>query len=189
MSWHLCAPAVEETIKCSFFLFFFNKVFIFVFLPHIYTSALLPWDKCRADSKLAPSWWGTSFQSNAVSHWLGTNLESALKWFLWRSTSLWHAFPHSSAINLTTIHAIGTSDWTFPHCNFVTGHTIGLCLFISPRKSFLILLIYVAVNSCKTHLTCVLPVVVQLSCSDTCQIWMRYSIGNWCFRPHEKMGK
>ena len=34
--------------------------------------------KCRADSKLAPSQWETSLQSNAVSHWLGANLESAI---------------------------------------------------------------------------------------------------------------
>ena len=33
---------------------------------------------CRADSRLAPSPWETSLQSNAVSHWLGANLESAL---------------------------------------------------------------------------------------------------------------
>ena len=32
----------------------------------------------RADSRIAPSQWGTSFQSNAVFHWLGANLESAL---------------------------------------------------------------------------------------------------------------
>ena len=32
----------------------------------------------RADSRLAPSQWETSLQSNAVSHWLGTNLESVL---------------------------------------------------------------------------------------------------------------
>ena len=32
----------------------------------------------RADSKLASSQWETSLQSNAVSHWLGANLESAL---------------------------------------------------------------------------------------------------------------
>ena len=32
----------------------------------------------RADSRLAPSQWDTSLQSNAVSHWLGTNLESTL---------------------------------------------------------------------------------------------------------------
>ena len=32
----------------------------------------------RADSRLAPSQWETSLQSNAVSHLLGANLESAL---------------------------------------------------------------------------------------------------------------
>ena len=37
-----------------------------------------PWQG-RADSRLVPSQWETSLQSNAVSHWLGTNLESALQ--------------------------------------------------------------------------------------------------------------
>ena len=32
----------------------------------------------RIDSRLAPSQWETSLQSNTVSHWLGANLESAL---------------------------------------------------------------------------------------------------------------
>ena len=32
----------------------------------------------RADSRFAPSQWETSLQSNAVSHWLGANLESAM---------------------------------------------------------------------------------------------------------------
>ena len=32
----------------------------------------------RADSRLAPSQWETSLQSNAVSHWLGASLELAL---------------------------------------------------------------------------------------------------------------
>ena len=31
----------------------------------------------RADSRHAPSQWETSLQSNTISHWLGTNLESA----------------------------------------------------------------------------------------------------------------
>ena len=34
--------------------------------------------KIRADSRFAPSQWETSLQSNAVSHWLGANLESAM---------------------------------------------------------------------------------------------------------------
>ena len=33
----------------------------------------------RADTRFAPSQWETSLQSNAVSHWLGANLESALR--------------------------------------------------------------------------------------------------------------
>ena len=32
----------------------------------------------RADSRLSPSQWETSLQSNAISHWLGAILESAL---------------------------------------------------------------------------------------------------------------
>ena len=35
---------------------------------------------CRADSRFAPSQWETALLCNAVSHWLGTNLESALDW-------------------------------------------------------------------------------------------------------------
>ena len=34
----------------------------------------------RADSGFAPSQWEMSLQSNTVSHWLGTNLESALRY-------------------------------------------------------------------------------------------------------------
>ena len=37
-----------------------------------------PYYNTRADSRLAPSQWETSLQTNAVSHWLGTNLESVL---------------------------------------------------------------------------------------------------------------
>ena len=35
-----------------------------------------------ADSRLAPSRWETSLQSNAVSHWLAANLESSLNYNL-----------------------------------------------------------------------------------------------------------
>ena len=46
-------------------------------------SCALMWDRSyqsehRADSRLASSQWETALQSNAVSHWLGANLESAL---------------------------------------------------------------------------------------------------------------
>ena len=41
------------------------------------------WQLSKADSRLAPSQWEMLLQSNAVSHWLGANLESALV-ELWR---------------------------------------------------------------------------------------------------------
>ena len=46
---------------------------------HIFFRILhCQWVNYRADSRFAPSQWETSLQSNVVSHWLGTNLESAL---------------------------------------------------------------------------------------------------------------
>ena len=36
----------------------------------------------RADSRFAPSQWETSLQSNTIPHWLGTGLESALKYII-----------------------------------------------------------------------------------------------------------
>ena len=46
----------------------------------------------RADSRFAPSQWETSLQGNAISHWLDTNLESALDyvhlpWCVWITVS------------------------------------------------------------------------------------------------------
>ena len=41
-----------------------------------YAAGVTVWYVSRADSRLAPSQWETSLQSNAVSHWLGANLES-----------------------------------------------------------------------------------------------------------------
>ena len=46
-------------------------------------------DSDRADSRLAPSQWET-LQSNAVSHWLGANLELALSYmFEWVKNCYW----------------------------------------------------------------------------------------------------
>ena len=53
----------------------------------------------RADSRFAPSQWEMSLQSNAISHWLGASLESALYTdmkplnSLWPSEAIWwHIF-------------------------------------------------------------------------------------------------
>ena len=45
----------------------------------VYVSFRIHWHCHRADSRIAPcSQWETLLQSNAISHWLGANLESAL---------------------------------------------------------------------------------------------------------------
>ena len=45
------------------------------------SSALFPWH--MADSRLAPSQWDTSLQSNAVFNWLGENFQSVLPTLRW----------------------------------------------------------------------------------------------------------
>ena len=55
--------------------------------PSVYQSVQ---DINRADSWLAPSQWEMMLQSNAVSHWLGANLESDL-------------YQHSTAHNISCI--------------------------------------------------------------------------------------
>ena len=56
------------------------------FLSWLYACV---WSKFRADSRLAPSQWETSLQSNVISHWLCTNLESALKLMFLPLTLCW----------------------------------------------------------------------------------------------------
>ena len=44
----------------------------------MYTEYHMDNSTIKADSRLAPSQWETSLQSNAISHWLDANLKSAL---------------------------------------------------------------------------------------------------------------
>ena len=62
--------------------------------------ALVYW--CMADNRFASSQWETSLQSNAVSHWLGANLESAL-WCMYASVGL-HGL--SSSLNMASTRTI-----------------------------------------------------------------------------------
>ena len=53
------------------------------FCPTLHFDEVVASDFIRViTTVLAPSQWETSLQSNAVSHWLGTKLQSALSW--WR---------------------------------------------------------------------------------------------------------
>ena len=97
-------------------------------------------DKHRVDSRLAPSQWETSLPSHAVSHWLCTNLDSALKhsshaiqlpiipWpVAWHV--IWCSAPHKTHVK----HA--TMEWGFvfwlqisPYPRNSVSVTKGICI-------------------------------------------------------------
>ena len=61
---------------------------------NIYTTpAWLYFVGYRADSRFAPSQWETALLCNDVSHWLGTNLESALGISLFCALVNWQSRP------------------------------------------------------------------------------------------------
>ena len=55
----------------------------------VYTRYTAAYQVYSADYRLAPSQWETSLQSNAVFHWLGANLESALVYILYYRSVPW----------------------------------------------------------------------------------------------------
>ena len=62
--------------NCAIFLFYHMKC---VLQHNVHTKSIKLWFlTLRADSRLAPSQWETSLQSNTFSHWLGANLEASL---------------------------------------------------------------------------------------------------------------
>ena len=82
--WHLkLEPEKQTSLECKSNLLLFGngicKASAIFFRAQ--WSAKPP--NYRADSMFEPSQWGTPLQSNAVSHWLGTNLESALHYICW----------------------------------------------------------------------------------------------------------
>ena len=71
----------------------------------------------RADFRFAPSQWETSLQSNAVSHWLGTNLELALRhWLKNRKichSSWWHWELPFWQLSVHQMMKISSKLWNF----------------------------------------------------------------------------
>ena len=66
----------EQPERCLFTHMLKKKWFIVIFHKYCCCTNM---GQFRADSRLAPSQRETSLQSNTVFHWLGANLESALK--------------------------------------------------------------------------------------------------------------
>ena len=86
---HHCSLLFAKWIWTHFsFLFYISRSKNCKILQVRQVKSLRKWEPCiilRADSRLAPSQWETSLQSNPVSHWLGTNLESALILYIWKT--------------------------------------------------------------------------------------------------------
>ena len=99
---HICMRMCLCTRMCLLTYSIYVQVCTYMYISwkgmNVVAHAQLPFQiwssklKCRAVSRLAPSQWETPLQSNAVSHWLGANLESALmcmyvfmcmSWFTW----------------------------------------------------------------------------------------------------------
>ena len=72
--------------------------------PPVTESVSMSW-RHRADSRLVPSQLETSLESNAVSHWLGANLEWALT-----SSCMIVEFPHGN----TMPHQGSLRVWAWP---------------------------------------------------------------------------
>ena len=82
MPW---APHEQLISKQGFFLYWSDSIFMLRMVsikPWLVMTQPMRYTQCRhvtrADHRFAPSQWDTSLQSNTISHWLGTNLESAL---------------------------------------------------------------------------------------------------------------
>ena len=70
-------PSCYTNIPTICMYAYVSAICIHMYVMYVYVPANF-YSIYRADSWLAPSQWETSLQSNAVSHWLGANLESAL---------------------------------------------------------------------------------------------------------------
>ena len=94
------------------------KIYHFFFLnfnvlPSNQNEKLIEAPVCLCQSSLAPSQWETSFQSNAASHWLGANLESALPISQYRySTGSWNPSLWKTGSHLSfRVNTMAANGW------------------------------------------------------------------------------
>ena len=107
---------------------------------------------CRADSRLAISQWETSLQNNAVSHWLGANLESALccKMPLY-SVQVLCETGNGLAVLWCQISTAQNTDVTLLQANIWPGYRIIYQQFLSPWGcSYHNILKYIFMKECKS---------------------------------------
>ena len=108
----------------------------------------------RADSRLAPSQWETSLQSNAVSHWLGANLETALHFTHMIGISPWEKSPDVLGVfsPLSYAHYIDINTMKFTFVKNTSPFNENTILIYTIYKSSDILTVYRKRNVHGLHL-------------------------------------
>ena len=105
---------------CHGYWITFQETLSFLQVSFLTTKVVLY--NCQADSRLAPSQWVTSLQSNAVPHWLVANLESALNWYrcgMWRFIlNSWSPTQHGGGHGHLLLGPV-TPIWT-THCIYLS---------------------------------------------------------------------
>ena len=69
----------------------------------------------RDDSRFVPNQWETSSESNAVSHWLGTNLESALYSIMLQTVASLQQYRQCKVTQENICYKITSSDFNSVH--------------------------------------------------------------------------
>ena len=87
--------------------------------------------ECRADFRFVSSQWEMSSQSNAISHWLGANLESALRMYMVMYKSDVHDYHwQSNSFHIGIMHSY--------HCIPASiNDYVPSFLYVTVRKSFI----------------------------------------------------
>ena len=122
--------------NCAIFLFYYMKC---VLQHNVHTKSIKLWFlTLRADSRLAPSQWEMSSQSDAFSHWLVTNLEAALYTDILEQDYYVQCLSNRAGISLAMRPAndrcryiVTTSfiDWP-SSCRDATIYTIGIAIIL-----------------------------------------------------------
>ena len=92
MAWHRRGKSYDYGIAMAMFTFLWAVEFCGTFWLKSNTTWCPSINQCMADFRFAPSQWETSLQSNAVSHWLGANLDSALPVLSYHQMQCWLNF-------------------------------------------------------------------------------------------------
>ena len=107
----------------------------------------------RADSRLAPSQWETWLQRNAISHWLGANLESSLHYYTTVVSML--LLDQSREVNSITMD-VGGGSLSYWSCTVGINPHMYKTTAVQDPLDFVLLIMYMGMNN-PSHMNCYTP--------------------------------